>query len=121
MTTDTDRNELIEQVYKTFVTMDEAQTKWDEIDDKMSYLEWLSDYEVAQEAQFVAVIHTVENVKCDQPGCRSGCFAPKIVQAASFILERYFKEYSLSPKERYILSYYLTLTHLKKIISEDSK
>lgn len=112
-----DEAKLVQEVYRRFLDGEE-NADWDEIDDQLYHLDYLEDDQIHKEADVQLEKHKKGNIRCGQEFCNQGCYAIKVVEAVVSIINLY-KETEYLPKEnRYILEYYLALSHLKMIISE---
>jgi hypothetical protein len=112
-----DQKKTVAEVFERFSSAEEKMVKWDEIDTQLSYLEYMSDSEIFQESRFVIVGHLTGIVCCDDKICNRGddCFAKVTVRACEYILDDYLQSDYMPAKNRYVLSYYLALTHLGMI------
>ena len=93
---------------------------WGPLDDSISYLEYLNDGELHREADVIYENHSRNNVKCDQKHTKDECFIPILMEAVGAILELYKETGNMHANNRYILQYYLAMSHLGMIVTETS-
>jgi hypothetical protein len=84
---------------------------WDDLDDYLEMLEYMSNDEIYRESEVINTKHKGKNVGCDHDHQKEKCFIPVMVEVCESIMKFYLDKNELHPKNRYILQYYLALTH----------
>ena len=117
-TNKTDSDVLIEKIYRHLMN---GETKgWSELDNILETLEYLESDQLYREAEVVATQHErAKTVRCPDDHDAKKCIIPRLVRACRVILNRYQETDEMPPKHTYILSYYLALTHIGFVITED--
>lgn len=110
-----DQVQTVTKVYRKFSENDLKDESWTPIDECMSYLDWLTSDELVQECEIRLLVQKSGNPKCaiEHPG--KECFVPIVIEAVTAILDLYNETHSLHTKNRFILQYYLTLSHVGAI------
>ena len=114
---DEHQQEVVKKVFKKFQDSDGNEKEWTELDEKMWMLDWLADGELAVEATVKLQEHKYGDPRCEADHPREKCFVPTIMEAISAILDLYAKTGFLPKNNRFVLMYYLMLSHLGMIIS----
>lgn len=112
-----DESETVRRVFQKFASTDNAEPGWSDIDEHMSMLEWLGDAQLVIESSVIWQLHCQGETKCNQSHPSSECFVPTIVEAVGLILRLYEQNFNLHANNRFILNYYLCLTHVGFIVS----
>lgn len=115
-----DQAKVVGEVFRRFLEGEEG-AGWDEVDTQLQHLESLTDDETYKEADIQVYYHNYGKVKCSQEFCNQGCYAQTVVDAVIYICDLYKETGNLHKNNRYILSYYLALSHLKMIVSDATK
>lgn len=115
-----EQSQIIDLVYQRFLDSENERPVWNPIDETMYKLQWIDVDQIAREARIIYAEHLGGKIKCNMQHVNSACFAPKIVQAASIILNIYESTGQLNDSNKYILQYYLALHHLKIIYLEEN-
>lgn len=110
-----EQTQIVDLVYQRFMDSEDERPIWNPIDETMYKLQWIDSDQLIREAKIVSAEHVNGKIKCNMPHHNSDCFAPKIVQAAAIILNRYDMTGELASIHKYVLQYYLALYHLKII------
>jgi len=85
---------------------------WGDLDNYLELLDYLNDLEICREAAALYFLHKTKNMGCNKKHAEGHwCFARSILDAVESILNLYEENEGLHPKNRYILGYYLALTH----------
>ena len=97
--------------------MEVENRPWDGIDDAISYLGYLRDSELIAETEISYDNHKSVIVKCghNHENNNSICLIPLLLESVGAILELYRETESLHPNNKYILEYYLAMTHVGQI------
>lgn len=116
-----DEQRVVSQVYARFHDLDSKTTnRWTRIDELMCLLQDLSNEQIIIESAVQCQTHKTKG----QPRCKTDhpidqCFVPTVIEGVEAILKLYTENTdNLHPKNRFILSYYLVLSHLGYIISK---
>lgn len=114
-----DQKEIVRKVYNKFAESDAAGNEgWSEIDENMSYLDWLEDSQVVIEAAVKLQLQQQGVPRCNLDHRNPGdCFVPVVLEAVGYILDLYANTGHLPTKNRFILQYYLTLSQIGYILS----
>lgn len=115
MFTQSQRNN-IEVVLKRFEEL-EQKPIWNVIDNCMLHLENLSNDQLNREAHLAVEKHQSGNPRCQVDHPKDTCMAPLIVQAASDVVIEHNLSGILSKDNRFLLMYYLSLSHAGNILS----
>lgn len=112
-----DQIQVVTKVYRKFYENDNKDEEWSPVDENMSMLDWLTDGEIAQEAELKMMRQKAGNPRCgvDHPG--KECFVPIVLEAVHAIVSLYNETQNLHVKNRFVLQYYLTLSHIGAIRS----
>jgi len=95
---------------------------WDALDNYILYLEYLDNDQLHREADVVYSEHNKGRVRCEnKQHPREQCFIPDLHEAVGIILGLYKETGQLHDKNRYILQYYLAMTHAKMIVVDPSE
>lgn len=116
-----EQTQIIDLVYQRFMDSENERQIWNPIDEAMYKLQWIDTDQLARESTIILLEHRGGQIKCNMEHKNSSCFAPKIVHAASIILDLYDSTGFISSNNKYILQYYLALHHLKIIFTAESK
>jgi hypothetical protein len=112
---DSSQTKNILYVYNKFL---ESESKgWDEADDNLLILEWLSDIEIYRESEILYSYQKNRNMGCTfkhPPGAI--CFSVHVLEAVDSILQLYQESNVLHPKNRYVLEYYIILCQAGQIV-----
>lgn len=102
-------------VYNFF--MESEPKGWTAIDDYLEMLEYLDDIQLCKESEVLYSYHENKNMGCPYTH-KSGatCFVKFILESVEAIVELYKETNNLHIKNRYILCYYLALSHDGQII-----
>ena len=112
-----DQKEVVKQVFQKFLDTDNAETEWTDVDEQMSMLEWIDDHQITIEAAVKIIEHSQGTPRCHHNHSLDECFVPLIIDAVKAILELYEETQNLHEKNRFILSYYLALSHVGFIVT----
>lgn len=110
-----DQVQIVNEMYSKFMES-EHEDSWDDLDDALAHLDYLTNVEVMNETTILFDKHVNGNIRCKLNHPQSKCVAPKIAEAVLAIIQLYRETGVLHVKNRYICSYYLALTHTKFII-----
>jgi len=97
--------------------MESEELGWSDVDDCLELLQFLDDFQLCRECDVLYSHHKYKNMGCEfdhKPG--SVCIVKNILEAVDAILELYKETNSLHVKNRYVLSHYLALAQVGKII-----
>lgn len=106
---------IVKLVYNRFI--DSEDQTWTTIDDNLEFVDYLTDDELIREASIKADDHSVGVFRCKSSHEANFCFAPFILESVNSILSLNEKTGELHPKNRYILTYYLSMSELGLIYS----
>lgn len=116
-----DEQRTVSQVFARFSDLDSRATnRWTRIDELMCVLQDLTNEQIVAEASVQMQVHKTKG----QPRCRtdhpiSQCFVPTVIEAVDAIVRLYSESAeNVHPKNRFVLSYYLVLSHMGYIISK---
>jgi hypothetical protein len=112
-----DQAKVVAHVFRQFLTADIKHAQWTHIDDQMEALDWLSDDQVCVEAEVIYNKQKDGNPRCIMDHEPSKCMVPLIIEAVQVILKLNKETGFLHYKNRFILQYYLLLSHIGEIIS----
>lgn len=107
---------LIGKVYNKFLQIEDGD--WTNFDDSMEMLAWLSDREVATEAELVLRRHKMNGARCKTNHPAEECFVPVVIEAASYISQDFETSQRLAKKARYVLEFYIAMAYTGSIISD---
>lgn len=93
--------------------MEKESIEWDELDTYLEILDYLSDDELYRECE---VFSANKEIICNNCSSKERCSIPMIVRASRSIILDYMDSNTLSPKNKYILQYYLALNQSGIII-----
>lgn len=110
-----DQVQIVNEMYSRFIES-EHEDSWDELDDALSHLDYLTNVELMNEVQILFDKHSDKNIRCKLNHPQSKCMAPKIMEAVLAIIQLYRETGVLHTKNKYICQYYLALTHTKFIL-----
>jgi hypothetical protein len=116
-----EQSQIVDLVYQRFMDSENERPIWNPIDEAMYKLQWIDTDQLTREAKIVFAEHSGGSIKCNMTHKNSACFAPKIVQAISVILNIYNTTGNLTNDHKYVMQYYLALNHLKIIGIEETK
>jgi len=120
----TEQVAIVKLVYNRFMESEEppANTErslWSDMDNNLIFFDLLSDDEMVKESIIKYQQHCSCSIfTCEQEHDQEFCFAPFILECVGYILELYDETKELHPKNRYVLSYYLTMSELKIIYGQ---
>lgn len=109
-----DQRTIVRQAYTHLIGHENRG--WDELDDYVEYLDYLTNDELHRECDVLYSQHRGVAVKCHQKHSPSQCFIPLLVEAVSAILELYKESGHLHDKNKYILQYYLAMNQANMIL-----
>lgn len=89
---------------------------WDELDDFVDYLEFLTEDELYRECDALYSTHSGIEVRCHQKHDKKDCLIPLLIEAVAAILELYREAPTLHAKNKYILHYYLAMYQANMIV-----
>jgi hypothetical protein len=104
-----DQAKVITEVYRRFLDS-EHQREWDDLDEQLEMSEWLNTEELTKEAEILMMNHKDAKPRCKLNHAEKDCFVPVIIEAVSHILSLYHETGYMSPRNKYVLQYYLALT-----------
>ena len=110
-----DQKEIVRSVYNRFLSFEDEV--WSDLDELMTYYEFLSDEEIVIESALRMQLHMYKGIKCSDNHDIKDCFAPVILEAVEAIIELYDDANSLHEKNRYVLTYYMVLCELRLILT----
>lgn len=112
-----DQVQIVTKVYRKFYENDNKNEEWTPVDESMSLLDWLTNDELVQETEIRYFRQKNGNPRCgvDHPG--KECFVPIVLDAVLAILDLYKETKNLHPNNRFVLQYYLSLSHVGAIRS----
>lgn len=115
----TEQSAVVKTVYARFMDSEggELEHSWTGLDDNLELFSWLSDTDIAREASVKAETHRHGTFRCHNVHEQQHCFAPYILEAVQAILDLYEKTGDLHENNRYILTYYLSMSELGMIFS----
>lgn len=108
-----DQAEVVKTVYNRFIESEGPM--WGELDDNLEFVEYLSDKELIKECQIKFDYHSQGVFRCFQDHEHQFCMAPLILESVDAILSLFEKTGELHEKNRYILSYYCSMSELRMI------
>lgn len=111
-----DQARAVAQVFRRFVNSEDRP--WDDLDEQLNMLDWLDDDQLHREADVVFEQHKNKNTRCSVPHKNDECFVPTIIEAVNAILELYKETGQMHKNNRYILQYYIGLTHIGMILAD---
>ena len=89
---------------------------WDELDNFLESLEYLTDDELYRECNVAYINHEGQEIVCDyEHNPNEKCFMPILVGVAGTLIDFYQNGLTMDAKDKYILQYYLGLTEAKYI------
>lgn len=112
-----DQCKTVSEIYLKFIQSENIES-WDELDNSLSKLEWLTSEELIIESKNLYDKHNESNVRCKLNHPKTQCMVPRIMDAVSAIIELYNDTKVLHPKNKYVLQYYLALDHTKFIVHD---
>jgi len=98
--------------------MESESVSWGDLDDTLEFFGWLSDRELIKEAQIRFSFHQHGVFRCTQNHDQQYCVAPLILDSVEAIVSLYKKTGELHEKNRYILTYYLSMSELNFIYTD---
>ena len=107
---------ILKIVYERFI--DNEGNGWNEIDENLSYYEWLTDEDLIAEAGVKHSRHSKGIFRCKDNHEQIHCFAPVLLQAVTIILNVWNNEKILEDRYKYILQYYLCMSEMALIYVE---
>lgn len=114
----TDQIKVVARVFRQFLASETLEWNF-QLDDALCQLEWLEDEQLALEATLLCKQHSNNKLRCTADHKRSEeCFALTIYDAANSICDLYADTHEMHKNNRYILQYYIALTHLGMILTE---
>lgn len=109
--------EVVEEVLEQFIELyDFDSSSWSDLDEHMYRLAWLKDPEIITECEILLLKQVKGNPRCPHEHKNTECFVPVILEAVYVILTNYHNVRSLDSKHRYVLEYYLSLSHCETIL-----
>lgn len=105
--------EAVKLVYTRFIESEEI--RWSSLDDQLEWFDYLKDSEMITESTIRYEVHSKGTFRCSQNHKQEHCMAPIILDAVKAILDLYKATKELHIKNRYILSFYLSMSELKMI------
>lgn len=112
-----DEAKTVAEVYRKLFDADISQLEWDEMDNQMTYLDYLDDREIFNECSVLLERQSKGIISCHSEFCNQGCYAQNVADAVGHILDLYKETQNLHKKNRYVLEQYLSLSHIEFIIS----
>jgi hypothetical protein len=111
---------VIRMVYNRFMDMDsdKAVPTWTDLDDNLEIVDYLTDSELVVECEIKYESHSGGIFRCSQNHPQTQCFAPFILEAVEYILDLYGETEELHVNNRYILCFYLAMSELRLIYSD---
>ena len=109
-----DQKNIVRQAYTHLLSHENRG--WDELDDYVDYLDYLTNDELHRESDILYSQHRGVAVKCHQKHKREECFIPLLIDAVAAILDLYKENGNLHPKNKYILQYYLAMNQANMIV-----
>jgi len=82
---------------------------WDNLDDSIEYLEYLTDVELYRDASVLFDLQKNKKVRCPEDHPTGQCLIPMLLESVQAILELYEETSDLHVKNKYILQYYLAM------------
>ena len=95
--------------------MESEDDTWGDIDCNLEMFDWLSDKELIEETRIKILEHSRGTFRCAQNHEQGICFAPLVLEAVIAINKLYEETGRLHEKNRYILTYYLSMSELRLI------
>ena len=114
-----EQSNVVKIVYSRFMES-ESESKfaiWGDLDCNLEFMDSLTDNELVKESEIKLFEHSKGTFRCAQDHDQSICFAPFILDAAQAITALYRDTNELHPKNRYILTYYLSMSEMRLIYS----
>ncbi len=105
-----DQIEVVKIVYNRLI--DSEERAWNDIDDTLEFFSWLSDVELIAQVQTKMASHSKKALRCTQNHDQQYCMAPYFLEASEAIVDLYEESGVLHEKNRYILTYYMTMSEL---------
>lgn len=90
--------------------------EWTSLDENMLHLQELSDSQLAVEADVMHQVHVRNGASCSKNRLIEASLVPTILDGVDFILDDFEENGRLAKKTRYILEYYLSLSHANIIV-----
>lgn len=109
-----DQRSVVRKVYTHL--LGHENRGWDELDDFVEYLDYLTNDELHRESDVLYSQHRGVAVKCQQKHKKEECFIPLLVDAVGAIIELYKETNHLPIKNKYILQYYLAMNQANMIV-----
>ena len=105
---------ITSQVYNHL--MENEKRGWDDLDDYLSYLEYLDNDQVHREADVVYCQQQGQDLRCHSEHPVEQCLIPIMVESVGAIIELFKETGNLHEKNRYILEYYLAMSQCGMIL-----
>lgn len=109
-------DKIIDEVYDHFMQSETEDIEWDDVDEAMCMLEWLEDSQLAIEAEVKHIEQNSGDPRCPADHPKKDCIIPSVMRSVQLILDDYKKTKKLNEKNKFILRYYLALSHVGAII-----
>ncbi len=100
--------DVVSNVYRHFIES-ESDTDWNELDEKIWMLDFLSDAQMILEAKAQYEKHSPKGLRCKLDHQIEYCMAPLVLEAVEAILKLSDETGMLHEKNRYILSFYIAM------------
>lgn len=108
---------IVKIVYERFLSSEKLN--WDEIDDNLELVGFMSDKELVVECTIKFMDHSFGRFRCAKEHIDGDiCFAPLILEAVGSVIKLYDTTQSLHERNKYVLSYYLVMSELRLIYAE---
>lgn len=112
-----EQSSIVKMVYSRFMESEGEPAIWGDIDCNLEFMSMLTDRELVQESEIKIIEHSKGIFRCAQNHDQSLCFAPFILEAAIAIVALYNYTKELHPKNKYVLTYYLSMSEMRLIYS----
>lgn len=110
-----EQTKIVKLVYNRFIGSE--SNKWNEIDDNLEFVSYLNDKELIEEVRVKLEKHSWGTFRCNEEHAIEICFAPIILESVLAIDDLYKATGELHEKNRYILTYFMTMCELGLIYS----
>ena len=111
-----DEAETVKIVYNRFITNEDDS--WTAIDDNLEMYGWLNNEEIIAHTKLKIDDHSKGVIRCKSSHDQSICFAPRVLESAQSIIKLYDETGDLHPKNKYLLEYYLVMSEMRLIYTE---
>ena len=112
-----EQSQVVKIVYSRFIESESEPIGWGDLDCNLELMDTLTDKELVQESEIKMFEAAQGTFRCAQDHDLSLCFAPFILEAAHAITDLYRETGELHPKNRYILTYFLSMSVMRLIYS----